>query len=374
MPKNPKFASTLYNSDFLRQRYVVDDLNASQIAKEVGCGPSAVLDALERFGIPKKTMSEVIAKVDHPGSRVSRPRAKLKLTLHNAEWMAARAHLNASELAREAGCSVPAAQAAMHRQGRTPPSVSEAKAGRANPARMVPDEHAALVTFRARARTHIPEQSCQVCGRPGPRLDINHKDRNPRNNAPENLERLCRGCHARQHSVELRVMIEALAREGVPYILIHDEARRGIRTGTEPRGAYAVERRPERLPAPEIDVASNVPVDPGVGPNSSRRLPDEYASIAAHRKRARTKTPQGPCNLCGVDGPQVNHKDRNPRNNDPSNLERVCQACHSRQHAAELWVMVALLPTYGLSYIQIHDEARRRIHPDGSQLPFEADE
>lgn len=37
------------------------------------------------------------------------------------------------------------------------------------------------------------------------KLEVHHKDRNWRNNAPENLEKLCRDCHIEEHLEELRV-------------------------------------------------------------------------------------------------------------------------------------------------------------------------
>jgi len=50
--------------------------------------------------------------------------------------------------------------------------------------------------YRARAQTNV--ECCERCGRAG-RLDVHHKDGDPTNNAPENLEVLCRGCHLKHH-------------------------------------------------------------------------------------------------------------------------------------------------------------------------------
>jgi 5-methylcytosine-specific restriction protein A len=34
----------------------------------------------------------------------------------------------------------------------------------------------------------------------------------------------------------------------------------------------------------------------------------------------------------------VHHKDRNPRNNDPVNLESLCEKCHQEEHKEDRWV------------------------------------
>lgn len=42
--------------------------------------------------------------------------------------------------------------------------------------------------------------SCELCGRTGCRLHVHHKDQNPENNAPTNLQTLCGSCHRVSHS------------------------------------------------------------------------------------------------------------------------------------------------------------------------------
>ena len=54
---------------------------------------------------------------------------------------------------------------------------------------------------RYRARTVIQADSCRRCGKQK-RVDIHHIDENPLNNAPMNLEPLCRSCHLRAHKQE----------------------------------------------------------------------------------------------------------------------------------------------------------------------------
>lgn len=48
------------------------------------------------------------------------------------------------------------------------------------------------------ARSLVPKGPCNRCSKPDAR-DVHHKDGNHLNNSPENLERICRGCHNREH-------------------------------------------------------------------------------------------------------------------------------------------------------------------------------
>ena len=51
---------------------------------------------------------------------------------------------------------------------------------------------------RRRARQMVPPGPCERCGTMNA-LDVHHKDHDWTNNAPENLERICRSCHIRDH-------------------------------------------------------------------------------------------------------------------------------------------------------------------------------
>lgn len=54
------------------------------------------------------------------------------------------------------------------------------------------------------------------------------------------------------------------------------------------------------------------------------------------RKRAQRATPMQKCNRCPQTiGLQRHHKDRNPMNNDPTNIEVLCQACHTDDHKTD---------------------------------------
>lgn len=48
------------------------------------------------------------------------------------------------------------------------------------------------------ARKLVPAGPCRTCGKPDA-MDVHHRDGDHRNNSPENLERICRGCHIRHH-------------------------------------------------------------------------------------------------------------------------------------------------------------------------------
>ena len=57
----------------------------------------------------------------------------------------------------------------------------------------------------------------------------------------------------------------------------------------------------------------------------------------AHRWRAREKVcPPCPCVRCGAAKAGVHHKDRDITNDNPLNLERLCQPCHLSEHRLEL--------------------------------------
>ena len=45
------------------------------------------------------------------------------------------------------------------------------------------------------------------------------------------------------------------------------------------------------------------------------------------------------CEVAGLVVPAVlvHHKDRNPKNNEPSNHESLCDACHDKEHAKDRW-------------------------------------
>lgn len=54
-------------------------------------------------------------------------------------------------------------------------------------------------SHRWRARQYKRREQCEECGQKHHRLHVHHIDRNPANNAPENLTTLCPSCHLRRH-------------------------------------------------------------------------------------------------------------------------------------------------------------------------------
>ena len=54
------------------------------------------------------------------------------------------------------------------------------------------------MTAHYHARKICKPGPCVICGKEG-RTEVHHKDWNWRNNSPENLERVCRGCHTKIH-------------------------------------------------------------------------------------------------------------------------------------------------------------------------------
>lgn len=70
------------------------------------------------------------------------------------------------------------------------------------------------------------------------------------------------------------------------------------------------------------------------------------------------------CALCGDVGQykkEVNHKDRSPWNNDPSNLESLCVKCHRYQHTGEEWAAIEFALDQGLTYMDLHNSVRKDL-------------
>lgn len=54
-------------------------------------------------------------------------------------------------------------------------------------------------TARRREAHKSAKQACERCGKAPRRLHVHHKDENPNNNLPGNLETLCPSCHKLAH-------------------------------------------------------------------------------------------------------------------------------------------------------------------------------
>lgn len=62
-----------------------------------------------------------------------------------------------------------------------------------------PKTFKAARTGRQHASKLLPPGPCERCGK-SDALDVHHRNRNPLDNSLENLERLCRSCHYREHN------------------------------------------------------------------------------------------------------------------------------------------------------------------------------
>lgn len=105
-------------------------------------------------------------------------------------------------------------------------------------------------------------------------------------------------------------------------------------------------------------------------PKRRRALDANPQAKYEQHRIARSTVPLGPCVVCGEVGQHVNHKDRDPWNNDPLNLERVCASCHNRQHATEVRVMIEWLrERFGVDFIEVAKEARKRTLQEAERAP-----
>lgn len=76
---------------------------------------------------------------------------------------------------------------------------------------------------------------------------------------------------------------------------------------------------------------------------------------SAARSMARRRKAAGQCERCGKENARdVHHKDGNPQNNDPENLERICRGCHNRHHRKRKACSVCGKPQKGLGFCDMH--------------------
>ena len=232
MPYTKRFKKTLYNPAWLREQYADKQRSSDDIAAELHTDSTAVLRRLKRYGIPVRSNSEAqkVSKV-HRGSSTPRPR-KNRDTLHNEAWL--REHyldkdLNASEIARLVGVAPHAVFWALKKFGIPSKGMSASKAGRRNPKRRVADEVASKSTMMKRANEALEaegvEKICILCDSEI-RVEPHHKNHRWRDNAPENLEYLCRRCHRHQHILEEKLALKILLEEyDYPISKLYAQAR-----------------------------------------------------------------------------------------------------------------------------------------------------
>lgn len=312
MPYTKKYEKTLYNRDWLYDRYVKRKMTADAIAKEIGCSPSAIPKRLKKFKIRIRTLSEVQKLAPHPGSHAPRPK-KNKDTLHNELWLRkAYKNKNASDIAKELNCGVPSVISALRKFGIKTKNISEAKKGRPSIMKGVIDPDAcSSTTLGRRAREACEEGPCLICGSIE-KSAINHIDRKRKNNNPDNLERLCATHHRLQHHFEYVIASSLLFKNTkLTWLDIHRKVRKKLFT--------------------------------------------EYRVGKC-------------CNICGTtqnsDGRSlaVNHKDRNHSNNSVENLELLCDVCHAKQHNEEYKLALKLcLKKTKYTILDVHRKARNRL-------------
>ena len=232
MPYMKRYEKTLYNKDWVYQSYVVENRNAAQVADLIGCDNSAVLDALRKFGIPLKTISESQSLAPHPGSNAPRPRSKFYETIHNKEWVLARLKegLSYSAIGRLAGCSPGCVSKAIDKLGVLDDLelLNSYRIKRKKDIREYASnkQFSSIGCSRRLARVMCLKGPCVICGGPGD--EVNHKDRDPFNNDRDNLERLCVSCHRKQHALEEKVAFDILKDMGFSVIDIYNRARESI--------------------------------------------------------------------------------------------------------------------------------------------------
>lgn len=91
-------------------------------------------------------------------------------------------------------------------------------------------------------------------------------------------------------------------------------------------------------------------------------------SYATAHHHSRKMVAPGPCARCqAANAIDVHHKDENWRNNDPTNLERLCRSCHLKEHKTRGVCAVCPLPVKGLGYCEKHYQ-RFKTHGDPLKL------
>lgn len=311
MPYTKKYEKTLYNRDWLYDRYIKRKMTADAIAKEIGCSPSAIPKRLKIFKIRIRTISEVQKLAPHPGSHAPRPK-KNKDTLHNELWLRkAYKNKNASDIAKELNCGVPSVISALKKFGIKTKSISEAKKGRSSRLKGVIDPDACSnTTLGRRAHSACAEGPCLVCGS-FKRSIVNHIDRNRKNNNPNNLERLCHRCHARHHRIEGQIALKLLIKDsGITRLKIHKKVINKILT---------------------IDIAL---------------LGEGYCSYCGFEMRKRFRL----------------YRDGNEHNKNSTNVDIVCSSCYMAYLTTmdKLALKLCLKKTK-YTILDIHRKARKKL-------------
>lgn len=95
------------------------------------------------------------------------------------------------------------------------------------------------------ARSLVQKGPCNRCAKPDA-LDVHHKDGNHLNNSPENLERICRSCHNREHRPKGSCVICGEPQKGLGYC---DKHYQRFKTHGDPRAL----KRNQHTPLQYVD-------------------------------------------------------------------------------------------------------------------------
>ena len=255
------YYTQLWDREWLYDHYVVQNLNATEIAKIVGCVPSSVIAALKREQIETKSGSEAqqASLVPRVGSTAPRPRGIFKSTLHNPDWLKENwlDCFNESEVGRRAGASPVSANKALQKLFESDPAIPRHKPGDNAKDRVMP-----FVNRPGRRTTVEPslgfqyqesrrikdtmDPTCAICGDTNQhKKEVNHRDRSPWNNDLSNLESLCVKCHRAQHTAEEWLAIEKWLDDGGDYLTLHEKARAEILSGVDIKERVLKKLRPK---------------------------------------------------------------------------------------------------------------------------------
>ena len=75
-------------------------------------------------------------------------------------------------------------------------------------------------TTHYHARKEVEPGPCERCGKPNAK-DVHHRDGNHLNNSRENLERICRSCHSKEHHKRQLCMVCGKPQKGLGYCEKH---------------------------------------------------------------------------------------------------------------------------------------------------------
>lgn len=252
MAKHARFQNTLYNRTWLETHYITMGLDSSQIGELLDCAPTTVTKCLREFDIPLRSASERKKnqqrqnKETITGTSLPRPKLKYLPTLCNDEWLKAQwlSSFDSRAIGRNAGgasaTTVDRYLALLFEKHPELPRFKAAGASRKKGPNRPPRErdenavHNAYSTMRQVVQENDLPTFCALCGDENRnQKDVNHKDRNPWNNDPENLEHLCRECHRKQHAAEAWVSIQFVLSMGLSYMDIRNVARKSLEVGLD---------------------------------------------------------------------------------------------------------------------------------------------